>query len=156
MIEAGTPAPEFTLPDADGAPVALADTAGSWRVVYFYPKPDTPGCTTQACGIRDRAEEYAAREAVVIGISPAPVRAVAKFRDKQSLDFTLLADEDHAVCEQFGVWQEKKNYGKTYWGAVRSTFIVDADGMVRHVIPKASPKTHDDEVLAALDALRAG
>ena len=154
MIEAGTQAPEFTLPDAEGEAVSLSASAGSWRVVYFYPRADTPGCTTQACGIRDRAEDYAARGAVVLGISPDPVKAVKKFHDKQSLNFTLLADEDHAVCEAFGTWQEKKNYGKTYWGSTRSTFLIDPAGVVRAVIEKASPKTHDDVVLAKLDELR--
>lgn len=153
MIEAGQPAPDFTLPDAEGAPVTLADSAGSWRVVYFYPKADTPGCTTQACGIRDRAGEYAERGAVVLGISPDPVKAVKKFHDKQHLNFTLLADEDHAVCEQYGTWVEKSMYGKTYWGAQRATFLVDPEGVVRHVFPKVSPKTHDDEVLAKLGEL---
>ncbi len=153
MIETGAAAPDFTLPDADGNPVTLSDSAGSWRVVYFYPKADTPGCTTQACGIRDHRDDYAARGAVVYGISPDPVGKVKKFHDKQSLNFTLLADEDHAVCDEYGVWVEKSMYGKTYWGAQRATFLVDPEGVVRHVIPKASPKTHDDDVLAKLDEL---
>ncbi len=153
MIEAGQPAPDFTLPGADGGAVTLSASAGSWRVVYFYPKADTPGCTTQACGIRDHAADYEARKAVVYGISPDPVAKVKKFHDKQSLNFTLLADEDHAVCDEFGVWVEKSMYGKTYWGAQRSTFIIDPEGVVRFVIPKASPKTHDEVVLAKLDEL---
>jgi peroxiredoxin Q/BCP len=156
MIEAGEKAPEFTLPDQDGKEVSLSDYAGRTVVLYFYPKADTPGCTTQACGIRDRAAEYDAAGAVVIGVSPDPVDAVKKFHGKQSLNFTLLADADHAVCDTYGVWVEKTNYGRTYWGAQRSTFIIDGDGTVAHVIPKASPKTHDDEVLAALDGLKAG
>jgi peroxiredoxin Q/BCP len=155
MIEAGENAPQFALPDQDGREVSLGDYAGQTVVLYFYPKADTPGCTTQACGIRDRAAEYDAAGAVVIGVSPDPVDAVKKFHDKQSLNFTLLADADHAVCDAYGVWVEKKNYGRTYMGAQRSTFIIDDDGTVVHVIPKASPKTHDDEVLAALGALRA-
>jgi len=150
MIEAGEQAPQFTLPDQDGNDVSLADYAGRTVVLYFYPKADTPGCTTQACGIRDRAAEYDAAGAVVIGVSPDPVAAVKKFHGKQSLNFTLLADADHAVCDAYGVWGEKSMYGKTYMGAMRSTFIIDAEGTVVHVIPKASPKTHDDEVLAAL------
>jgi len=113
---------------------------------------DTPGCTTQACGIRDRAGEYEAAAATVVGVSPDPVKDVKKFHDKQSLNFTLLADEDHAVCEQYGVWAEKSMYGKTYWGAQRATFLIDEEGVVSHVIPKASPKTHDDEVLGLLAA----
>ena len=152
MIETGQEAPDFTLPDQDGRPVALRDLRGRRVVLYFYPKADTPGCTTQACGIRDRGAEYDAAGATVLGVSPDPVSAVKKFHAGQSLNFTLLADEDHAVCEQYGVWAEKSMYGKTYWGAQRSTFIIDEEGIVKHVIPKASPKTHDDEVLAALAA----
>ena len=150
MIEAGEQAPEFTLPDQDGNEVSLSDFAGRTLVLYFYPKADTPGCTTQACGIRDRAAEYDAAGAVVVGVSPDPVKRVKKFHGGQSLTFTLLADEDHAVCEQYGVWVEKTMYGKTYWGAQRSTFIIDGEGTVVHVIGKASPKTHDDAVLGVL------
>ena len=154
MIAQGEPAPDFTLPDQDGREVSLSDFAGRTVVLYFYPKANTPGCTTQACGIRDHQADYDAAGAVVLGVSPDPVSLVAKFHDKQSLTFRLLADEDHAVCERYGVWIEKTNYGKTYWGAQRATFIVDAGGTIAHVIPKASPKTHDDEVLAALADLR--
>src|SRR5262249_18449867 len=121
--------------------------------LYFYPKADTPGCTTQACGIRDHAAEYKKRDVVVLGVSPDPVVRVKKFHGGQSLNFTLLADEDHAVCDKYGTWVEKSMYGKKYWGAARGTFIIDGEGVIRHVIPKASPKTHDDEVLAAVDAL---
>ena len=153
MIETGQPAPDFELPDQDGNPVSLQSLRGKRVVLYFYPKADTPGCTTQACGIRDRGGEYGEAGATVLGVSPDPVKAVKKFHDKQSLTFTLLADEDHAVCERYGVWGEKSMYGKTYMGATRSTFLIDEEGVVRHVIPKASPKTHDDEVLAALAAL---
>ena len=150
MIEPGQPAPDFTLSDQDGNDVSLSDFAGRTVVLYFYPKADTPGCTTQACSIRDRGSEYADAGATVLGVSPDSVKAVKKFHDKQSLDFTLLADTDHAIAEQYGVWGEKSMYGKTYWGALRATFVIDEQGVVRHVIPKASPKTHDDEVLAAL------
>jgi thioredoxin-dependent peroxiredoxin len=152
MVEKGSPAPDFELPDQDGRPLGLNDLRGRTVVLYFYPKADTPGCTTQARSIRDRAAEYDAAGAVVIGVSPDPVAAVKKFHGKQSLNFTLLADEDHAVCERYGVWVEKSNYGRKYWGAARSTFIIDGEGTVVHVIPKASPKTHDDEVLEALAA----
>ena len=154
MIETGTEAPDFELPDQDGQTVRLSDLRGRRVVLYFYPRADTPGCTTQACGIRDRASEYEAAGATVIGVSPDPVSSVKKFHGGQSLNFTLLADEDHAVCDQYGVWVEKSMYGKKYWGAQRATFILDEDGVVRHVIPKASPKTHDDEVLAALADLQ--
>ena len=155
MIEPNQPAPHFTLPDQDGTDVSLGDFAGKTVVLYFYPKADTPGCTTQACSIRDRASEYAAAEAVVIGVSPDPVAEVKKFHAKQSLNFTLLADEDHRVCEAYGVWGEKSMYGRKYMGAQRSTFIIDGRGTIVHVIPKASPKTHDDEVLSALAGLAA-
>ena len=155
MIEAGEKAPEFTLPDQDGEEVSLSSLAGQTVVLYFYPKADTPGCTTQACGIRDRAPEYDAAGATVVGVSPDPVAAIKKFHSGQSLNFTLLADADHAVCDAYGVWGEKSMYGKTYFGAKRATFIIDGSGTVVHVIPKASPKTHDDEVLKVLGELAA-
>ena len=154
MIEVGNQAPEFTLPDQEGEEVSLSDFRGSPVVLYFYPRADTPGCTTQACGIRDHRADYEAAGAVVLGVSPDPVKAVKKFADKQSLNFRLLADADHAVCDLYGVWVEKTNYGRTYWGALRSTFVIDEQGVVRHVIPKVSPKTHDEEALAALAQLR--
>ena len=155
MVEQGEQAPDFTLPDQDGNDVTLSDLRGQTVVLYFYPKADTPGCTTQARGIRDRRADYEATGAVVLGVSPDPVRAVKKFHDKQHLNFTLLADEDHAVCDTYGVWAEKSMYGRTYWGALRATFIIDASGAVARVFPKVSPKTHDDEVLAALGELGA-
>ncbi len=155
MIEPGDTAPAFTLPDQDGSPVALADLAGKTVVLYFYPKADTPGCTTQACGVRDHRAEYARAGAVVLGVSPDPVAKLKKFADKHGLDFPLLADADHAVATKYGVWVEKSMYGKTYWGVQRSTFVIDADGTVRHVIPKVKPATHDEQVLAALGDLSA-
>ena len=155
MLETGTKAPDFTLPDQDANDVSLADLRGQTVVLYFYPKADTPGCTTQACGIRDHLPDYTAAGVRVLGVSPDPVKAVKKFHDKQALNFTLLADEDHAVCETYGVWAEKSMYGKTYWGAMRSTFVIDVDGNVVHVIEKASPKTHAADVLAALEGLGA-
>ena len=155
MLEQGSPAPDFTLPDQDGNDVSLSDYAGKTVVLYFYPKADTPGCTTQACGIRDRASEYDAAGATVLGVSPDPVSRVKKFHAGQSLNFTLLADDDHAVCERYGVWVEKTNYGRNYWGVQRATYIIDGDGKVAHVIPKASPKTHDDEVLKVLGEMAA-
>ena len=155
MIEEGAEAPDFTLPNQDGEDVSLSDFRGRPVVLYFYPKADTPGCTTQACGIRDRHAEYEAAGVTVLGVSPDPVEAIRRFHDKQSLNFTLLADADHAVAERYGVWGEKSMYGKTYMGVQRSTFIIDPEGRVVHVIPKASPKTHDDEVLKALGELQA-
>ncbi len=153
MIETGQQAPDFELPDQDGNPVKLSGLRGKKVVLYFYPKADTPGCTTQACGIRDHAADYEAAGAVVLGVSPDPVAKVKKFHAGQSLNFTLLADEGHAVADQYGTWVEKSMYGKTYWGNARATFILDEEGTVRHVIPKATPKTHDDEVLKALSGL---
>jgi peroxiredoxin Q/BCP len=155
MIEQGQTAPEFTLPDQDGNPVSLADYRGQTVVLYFYPKADTPGCTTQACGLRDTISDFNDIGVAVLGISPDPVKAVKKFHQGQGLNFTLLADEDHAVCDLYGTWVEKSMYGKTYWGAQRSTFIIDGDGSVVHVIEKASPKTHAADVLAVLDGLGA-
>jgi peroxiredoxin Q/BCP len=153
VIATGTPAPDFELPDQDGDPVRLSSFRGQRVVLYFYPKADTPGCTTQACGVRDHAPDYTAADAVVLGVSPDSVRAVKKFHDKQGLNFTLLADEGHKVADAYGVWAEKSMYGRTYWGNQRATFVIDEDGVVRHVIPKVSPKTHDEEVLKALAEL---
>jgi peroxiredoxin Q/BCP len=155
MIEEGATAPDFTLPDQDGNDVSLSDFRGRPVVVYFYPKADTPGCTTQACGVRDHLPAYEATGAVVLGISPDPVKAVKKFHDGQNLNFSLLADADHAVCEAYGVWAEKSMYGRTYMGALRSTFVIDPEGKVATVIEKVSPKTHDEVVLKALDELGA-
>jgi peroxiredoxin Q/BCP len=154
MIETGQPAPDFTLSDQDGATVRLSDLRGRRVVLYFYPKADTPGCTTQACGIRDHSADYEAAKAVVLGVSPDPLAKVKKFHDKFDMNFTLLADEDHSVAETYGVWAEKSMYGRNYWGNQRTTFVIDEEGIVRHVIPKASPKTHDDEVLRALADLQ--
>ena len=153
MLEPDTPAPDFTLPNQDGEPVTLSSLRGKTVVLYFYPKADTPGCTTQACGIRDRSGESEAAGATVLGVSPDPVGSVKKFHDKQSLNFTLLADAEHTVSELYGTWGEKSMYGKTYMGTARATFIIDADGTVARVFPKVSPKTHDDEVLGALEEL---
>ncbi len=155
MIEPGQPAPDFELPDQDGDPVRLSSLKGQHVVLYFYPKADTPGCTTQACGIRDHSADYDAAGAVVLGVSPDPVKAVKKFHDKQGLNFTLLADADHAVAEAYGVWVENARYGRTYWGAQRTTFIIAENGEVAHVLPKVSPKTHDDEVLSLLGRMSA-
>jgi thioredoxin-dependent peroxiredoxin len=155
MIGAGASAPDFELPDQEGEHVRLSSLRGRYVVLYFYPRADTPGCTTQACSIRDRGNEYTAAGARVLGVSPDLVKKVKKFHDKRELNFTLLADEDHAVCDLYGVWVQKSMYGRTYMGAQRATFIIDPAGTIVHVIPKASPKTHDDEVLAALANLSA-
>ena len=150
MLEPGQDAPDFSLPNQDGEPVSLASLRGQRVVLYFYPKADTPGCTTQACGIRDHQADYDAAGAVVLGVSPDPVAKVKRFHDGQGLTFTLLADEDHAVAEAYGVWAEKSMYGKTYWGNERTTFVIDADGKVVEVLEKVKPKTHDEQVLAVL------
>jgi peroxiredoxin Q/BCP len=153
VVEQGKLAPDFTLPDQDGEPVTLSDLRGQPVVLYFYPKADTPGCTTQACGIRDHRADYERAGAKVLGVSPDPVTAVRKFADNHSLDFELLADEDHAVAERYGVWGEKKMYGKSYMGVQRATFLIDPEGKVARVFPKVSPKTHDEVVLEALGEL---
>lgn len=155
MIAIGQQAPDFTLPDQDGEPVSLHDLRGRTVVVYFYPKASTPGCTTQACGVRDHLPDYDRAGATVLGVSPDPVDRVKSFHDEQGLNFRLLADADHAVCDAYGVWVEKTSYGRTYWGAQRATFVIDGEGTVRHVIPKVSPKTHDEQVLAVLGELAA-
>jgi peroxiredoxin Q/BCP len=156
VIEPGERAPDFELPDQDGQTVRLSDLRGRRVVLYFYPKADTPGCTTQACSVRDRAAEYEAADAVVLGVSPDPVEEVRRFHEGQSLNFTLLADADHAVTERYGVWVEKASRsGRTFWGAQRATFVIDADGRVARVFPKVSPKTHDEVVLQALEEMGA-
>lgn len=154
MISTGEEAPDFELPDQDGNTVRLSDFRGQRVVLYFYPKANTPGCTTQACSVRDHRADYDAAGAVVLGVSPDPVKKVKSFHDKHGLGFTLLADEDRSVCEAYGVWGQKSLYGKKYWGASRSTFVIDADGRVSDVIEKASPKTHDEQVLGLLGAAR--
>lgn len=153
MIEAGKRAPAFTLTDQDGNKVKLSEQKGKPVVLYFYPKADTPGCTTQACGVRDHAADYKKAGAVVLGVSPDDPAKLAKFRDKYDLNFTLLGDPDHSVAEKYGVWVEKSLYGKKYMGVQRATFIIDAAGKVAHVLPKVSPKTHDEQVLKALAEL---
>jgi thioredoxin-dependent peroxiredoxin len=153
VVAAGVEAPDFELPDQDGEPVRLSELRGQPVVLYFYPKADTPGCTTQACGVRDHLPDYEQAGAVVLGASPDPVAAVKRFHDKQGLNFKLLADEDHAVADTYGVWVEKSMYGKTFWGVQRATFVIDPEGTVADVIPKVSPKTHDEQVLKILGAL---
>jgi thioredoxin-dependent peroxiredoxin len=153
MLQPGDKAPDFELPDQNGDSVKLSDLKGQTVVLYFYPRADTPGCTIQACGVRDRSGEYAAGGARVLGVSPDGVDAVKKFADKFDLDFTLLADADHAVADTYGTWGEKSMYGKRYMGVFRATFVIDAVGKIAKVFPKVSPKTHDDVVLKALAEL---
>jgi peroxiredoxin Q/BCP len=155
MIAPGRQAPDFELPDQDGKPFRLSDQRGRKVILYFYPRADTPGCTAQACGVRDHHADYEAAGATVVGVSPDTVKVVHKFHERKHLNFPLLADEEHAVSEAYGVWVEKSKYGKTYWGTKRATYVIDEDGVVRHVIPSAKPETHDEEVLAALRELEA-
>lgn len=155
MLSEGDKAPDFALPDQNGEEVKLSDLRGETVVLYFYPRADTPGCTTQACGVRDRGADYAAAGARVIGISPDEVKAIDKFAGKYDLDFTLLADADHAVAEAYGAWVEKSMYGRKYMGVARATFIIGPDGKIVRVFPKVSPKQHDELVLKALNELAA-
>ncbi len=149
-LQVGDQAPDFTLPDQDGNPVTLSKLRGQKVVVYFYPKADTPGCTTQACGVRDHQADYAQAGAVVLGISPDAPKKIARFDEKYSLGFPLLGDENHSVAEAYGVWVEKSMYGRTYMGMERSTFVIDPEGRVIDVFRKVKPKEHDELVLGAL------
>lgn len=150
MLEAGSKAPDFTLKDQNGKTVTLSDFSGQTVVLYFYPKANTSGCTTQACGVRDHKSDYANAGATVLGVSPDEVKAVKKFDDQNGFGFTLLADKDHKVADLYGTWVEKSMYGKKYMGVQRATFIINGDGKIARVFPKVQPKTHDDVVLKAL------
>jgi len=150
MVEEGKPAPDFTLTSDAGGQVHLADLRGKPVVLYFYPKDDTPGCTKQACDIRDVWGAFQRAGAVVLGVSPDGERSHAKFRTKYELPFPLLADTDHAVSELYEVWKEKSMYGRKYMGVERSTFVIGGDGVVVKALRKVDPKTHADEVLALL------
>ena len=150
MVEEGKPAPDFELTSDGGETVRLSDFRGKPVVLYFYPKDDTPGCTTQACGIRDSYDEFAERGAVVLGVSPDKETSHVKFKEKYGLPFTLLADTDHATAEDYGVWKEKTYAGKTYMGVERSTFVIDADGNLAKELRNVKPDTHADDVLAVL------
>jgi peroxiredoxin Q/BCP len=146
----GDAAPDFTLPDQDGNDVSLSGLRGKSVVLYFYPKADTPGCTTQACGVRDHRPEYEQADAVVLGVSPDPVKAISKFDQKFDLGFPLLADEDHSVAEAYGVWVEKSMYGRKYMGNERTTFVISPEGTIKDVFRKVKPAEHDELVLGAL------
>ncbi len=153
--EAGDLAPEIALPDETGTIHRLESQRGRWTIVYFYPKDDTPGCTVEACEFRDGNETFVERGADVWGISPQGATSKRAFREKFGLPFLLLADEQHAVADAYGSWVEKQNYGKTYWGTARTTFLVDPDGRVARAWPKVKPEGHAADVLAALAAAQA-
>jgi peroxiredoxin Q/BCP len=155
MPAVGDVAPDVALPDASGTIHRLADQRGRWTVLYFYPKDDTPGCTVEACEFRDANETIVERGADVWGVSPQGAKSKRAFSEKFGLPFTLLADEDHAVADEYGSWVEKQNYGKTYWGVARRTFLIDPNGRVAKVWPKVKPEGHAAEVLAALDEAQA-
>jgi thioredoxin-dependent peroxiredoxin len=150
MLEKGDLAPDFELPDQHGDPVKLSGLRGKAVVLYFYPKADTPGCTTQACGVRDHRAAYEHAGAVVLGVSPDPVKKVKAFDDKYGLAFPLLADADHSVAEAYGVWVEKSMYGRKYMGVERTTFVIGADGVIQEVFRSVKPAKHDELVLGAL------
>ena len=148
----GNPAPDFELASDAGETIKLSALRGKPVVLYFYPKDDTPGCTTQACGIRDAWGEFERAGATVLGVSPDSEKSHVKFKEKFDLPFTLLADTDHAVAEAYGVWGPKKYMGREYMGVERTTFVIDGDGVVKKVFEKVKPATHADDVLAALAA----
>lgn len=150
VIEEGRPAPNFALPDAGGRTVSLADFRGRHVIVYFYPKDDTPGCTREACEFRDRFPELEEAGAVVLGVSPDPVRSHVRFRTKHGLPFRLLADTDHRVAEAYGVWKPKPLYGRIIPGIERTTFVIDEEGRIARIFRKVKPAGHAAEVLAAL------
>ena len=147
MLEVGTKAPDFTLPDQDGNPVTLSDFLGKKVVLYFYPKDNTPGCTKQACAFAGAYEQFKSKDVAVIGVSKDSTASHVKFAEKYNLPFLLLSDPEHQVIEAYGVWQEKKLYGKVSMGVVRSTYIIDEQGMIEKVMLKVKPDTNAAEIL---------
>lgn len=144
----GNLAPAFIMLNQDGKKVSLKEFKGKKNVVlYFYPKAMTPGCTVQACGLRDAKKQLEKEDIVVLGVSPDSVDRLQKFREKEALNFDLLSDEEHEIAEKYGVWALKKNYGREYWGIVRSTFIIDKNGRLQHIMDKVKTKSHHDDVL---------
>ena len=152
MVQEGARAPDFTLPADDGSEITLSGLRGKKIVLYFYPKDNTSGCTTQACDLRDNYETIEAEGAVVLGVSPDPLSSHEKFKNKFDLNFPLLSDEDHRVAEAYGVWKEKNMYGKKYWGIERSTFLIDEEGVVTEAWRRVRPKGHADRVKEALSS----
>jgi peroxiredoxin Q/BCP len=151
-ITSGIPAPQFSLPDETGVLRSLSDFLGHPIILYFYPKDDTPGCTTEACNFRDNYSQYTAAGVTILGVSPDNSKSHTKFKDKYALPFPLLADAEHKVCELYQVWGLKKNYGREYYGVLRTTFLIDANGMIIHVFEKVKPAEHSSEVLALINA----
>jgi thioredoxin-dependent peroxiredoxin len=150
MVEEGQEAPDFELTSDTGEQVRLSQFRGKPVVLYFYPRDDTPGCTTQACRIRDNYDDFQERGVVVLGVSPDEETAHVKFKQKYGLPFTLLADPEHEAAEEYGVWGERKYMGRTYMGVQRSTFLIDSDGRIAKVMRKVKPDTHVEQVLAEL------
>ena len=153
MVSVGKSAPAFSLNTDAGEKLSLKDLRGRPVVLYFYPKDDTPGCTVEACEFRDAFPRFKGSKAVILGISPDSVKSHQKFKEKFDLPFTLLADEDHAIAEKYGVWQKKSMYGRTYMGIARTTFVIDQDGKVAKIFEKVKPKGHAEEVEQAIDEL---
>jgi peroxiredoxin Q/BCP len=154
MIAEGQAAPDFTLEDQNGQSITLSSLKGSPIVLYFYPKDDTPGCTTEACAFRDAEADYQAAGAKVLGVSPDDVKSHAKFAKKHTLPFPLLADTGSKVCELYGVWKEKSMYGKTYMGVERTTLLIDGQGVIRKIYPKVKVPGHSDAILEALKTIQ--
>lgn len=152
-IEPGTEAPDFTLTTHDGDPLTLSSLRGRLVVLYFYPRDDTPGCTKEACGFRDIEKQLTQAGAIVLGVSPDSPESHARFREKYSLPFTLLADPDHAVAERYGAWREKNMYGKKSLGIARSTFLIDPTGWVAKVFKAVKTAVHAEQVLTAIEGL---
>ena len=155
MLEAGTKAPDFTLPDQNGNEVSLSSLKGKWVVLYFYPKDLTPGCTTEACNFQEALPDFSNIDAVILGVSKDSVKQHKKFADKYNLEFSLLSDENNTVCEDYGTWVKKSMYGKEYMGINRSTYLIDPEGKIARVYPKVKPKEHHGEVFEDLKALKA-
>lgn len=153
-ISSGIPAPEFSLPDENGVVRSLSEFKGQPVLLYFYPKDDTPGCTTEACNFRDDYSQYTEAGITILGVSPDTSKSHAKFKSKYGLPFTLLADSEHKVCELYGVWGTKKNYGKEYQGVFRTTFLIDENGKIIHVFNSVKPAEHSAEVLTQFKASR--
>jgi peroxiredoxin Q/BCP len=152
-LKEGDPAPDIHLPDDKGADFQLSSLHGKNVILYFYPKADTPGCTKESCEFRDTSQKFAKKDTVIVGVSPDKSAAQSKFKAKFDLPFTLLADTDHAAAESYGVWKEKSMYGKKYMGIERTTFLIGADGKIRHIFHKVKPEGHAEEVYAALSAI---